>query len=138
VSGFCSSFLIGKIGHDGEEDGFHTQEIIQALDNHYHFVMIERRPHKQNPETGEVKPCSFSTWTAEQRFVRQLLRGEGVLLGVNQNLKPHAVAWKNQKAHDPATQTTFDLFTEESLVSSLPKLRDGLFIPNRFLRMEPT
>jgi hypothetical protein len=137
VAGINPGWLIQRIGHNGEENGFHTQEIMYALEGLFSFQMIERRPHKQNPETGAVTACSFGTETHEERFIRHLLQGDGVLLGVNQRLKEHAVSWKNQRIHDSATQTISVLLEQNSHNSSGHRVSESLFIPNRFLKMEP-
>jgi hypothetical protein len=135
VSGMSPGWLIGQIGHNGEESGFGTQEIIWALRDICYCEMIERRPYKQNPEDGSVVECTFGLVSSESRFVDALERGDGVLLGVNHKLKPHAVSWKHLKAYDPATQTTFELLQEDSAGCFRVVENPGLFTPNRFLRL---
>jgi hypothetical protein len=111
ASGLSAGWLMGQIGHNGVASGFHT------------------------PDTGEVTVCTFGLVSPEERFIDALVKSDGVLLGLNHKLKPHAVSWKQRIAHDPATGTTFELLQQNSDCCFRILESEGLFMPSQLLRL---
>jgi len=97
---------------------------------------IQRYPRATHPTTLKQRTITFKEGgELDNRFARHLDGNEGVLLGVNAQQAPHAVAWQNNHIHDPATG--------KSSIFLLKNSPDGLsqidfehpFSPKIFLRI---
>jgi len=127
--------IIDRLG-DGRERGHHTQEFIDYLNGYYAVTEIQRAPVAVHPITGEHTHITFGPNGPEYRFAEHLLLDDGVLLGRNGKGSTHAVSWKNQQAHDPATGQSFGLLKRNSEgylegIESSP-----LFTPIKFLKIQ--
>ena len=123
-----------RVGHFGEDAGFHTQELIEAvLGCGWAVTAIERFPVAKNPDTFEVNPIEFAGG-CELRFSRHLRIRPGVLLGrTTITHRNHAVGWDNlsRMAYDPAIDRHITILDEDT-----NECDDKFFIPHTFLRME--
>lgn len=133
--------LILEIGHNGEDLGYHTQELIECmLSRGLSVTDIHRNPITLNPETGIGKPIIFGI-ESELRFAMHLDGQIGVILGFNQNNQRHAISWKQNKIHDPNigyTVPSYELLKtncEGCLVGISPR---SSFTPTNFLRISKT
>jgi len=136
ASGIPAYELATWIGHDGTDCGFHTQELIEVLlDRGLAITEIQRYPVAIHPETLEQRTITFGGSGCERRFVRQLYGRKGVLMGVNYQLNPHAVAWKNNQIHDSATGESSILLRGNSPGYLPPTDSELQFFPKIFLRI---
>ena len=119
-----------QVGHNGP-NGFHTQELIEvALRHDFSVTMIERTPVSQNPDDYSIEGVDFKGGT-EERFIRQLERSHGVLLGVTPwTAKPHAIAWTGMEAYDPGIEARYPMIDDEG------QIMDSLFVPHAYLRLD--
>lgn len=125
-----ASTLADEIGHHGL-DGFHSQELIDCCLRRGRFVTpIERRPVGQHPATLRIEPLNFREGN-ENRFARHLSDGNGVLMGRQTfSAKPHAVAWIDGLAFDPA------LWEWYTITDPSGRPDDVYFTPMTFLRID--
>lgn len=116
------------LGHDGSERGFHSQEMVElALIEGFPVTEIQRNPIGVNPVTGEQIRITFPRGN-DVRFASHLAHGNGVVMGSKLG-KPHAVAWVDRVAIDPANGINFRILTEER------ELIEEFFVPMTFLQV---
>lgn len=94
--------LADHIGHRGEERGFHSQELQDALREQYHIVMVrhELYPCMQLPPDPEVDKSRvrvipiYSREDAPNIFLRKL-RNDGILVIRKPNGVHHALGFQS-------------------------------------------
>lgn len=129
-----STFLIQRLGHDGLENGFHTQEMIEVLlDLGWAVTHIERKPIAVNPITGLTRKIHFEDRSADRRFTDRLWDKSGVLTGQNSKGVPHAVAWQYNRIWDPASGACYPHIEADIGLHNCSKPR---FIAWNFLQMD--
>lgn len=113
------------------ENGYHTQQLIEiASQMGWAVTMFERKALGQNPVTGKVWEVIWADG-GESRFSRNLFQTKGVLLGRTPwTNRPHAVAWKDPYAHDPAIDQKY------TIIDPNGRVNDVNFMPLTFLRMD--
>jgi hypothetical protein len=127
-------FLIQRLGHSGWENGFHTQEIIEAMLNlGWAITHIERKPIALNPITGLVREIHFEERSADRRFTDRIWGKTGVLTGENAKGVPHAVAWKLNRIWDSASGDCYTHIEADLGFGPCPKPR---FTAWNFLQMD--
>lgn len=101
------------IGHDGVERGFHSQELVDvALSVGYTLTEVQRYPRAIHPVTWEQVEIVFPEGN-DARFARHLASSNGVVMGSKLG-RPHAVAWTDRVATDPASGMNFRLLNEQN------------------------
>lgn len=126
--------LIKEIGHDGFDNGFHTQELIEVISHRgFSATLIERSPVALNPETGQVRKINFRERSADRRFADCVWDSTGVLIGENRHGKPHAVAWEFNRIWDPSDGGCYSYIEADIGVHPSPEPR---FVARAFLRIE--
>lgn len=100
--------IIEYVGHDGSDiifpeyeepycrRSFHPQELIDVcLQKNFMVVPIEKQPKVIAKHSIHNVPMH------RNRMSRYLLNYTGVLVGMNQEDRPHAVAWDGNRVLDP-------------------------------------
>jgi hypothetical protein len=119
VLGVKAEHLTHIIGHSGsgenEPRGFHSQEIIDALNLYGLKIMpIELFPRRKDPETGDMSVVEFPGVSHRERFAHYLDNSRGVLYGFNRKDKPHAAAWLEDQVHDPNHFHPYEIIKREN------------------------
>jgi hypothetical protein len=127
--------LVHRVGVNCIEDGFHIQELMEAVGDDWLVEDIHRNPRKVNPTTMEIAKCRFGNKNEEQRFAIALALGPGVVMGNNRRGSTHAVAWDANNVTDLSTGEHYPLLRDCSGPFSLLEVNDGSFTPQRFLRL---
>ena len=113
------------LGHDGNEHGFHSQELIDLADHYgYSVTEIQRHPLATHPETYRAIQIELG----DERFVRHLMGTNGVLMGWKAG-RTHAVAWIGNNFTDSANGLTFPLVRDGKI------LEESIFQPLAFLKV---
>jgi hypothetical protein len=113
------SIVIGQIGHDGSRilwprnpepecrQGFHIQELIDVAWFYHNRAVtpIEALPCLHPRIEDPVHPLRVNL----DRFEKYLKGNKGVLIGLHEGEKMHAVAWDGAKVYDPRGFVTRDL-----------------------------
>lgn len=135
VLGFPPTEAMYFLGDRGEENGFHTQQVIDLASMlGFSVTHIERYPSSINRATDSVELIEFPR-SSEERFAIYLGSSTGVILGSNAKGERHTVAWKNQTIHDSATGRKSDLLVRDSS-DCLVGIKDlDWFTPHGFLRV---
>ena len=101
--------VVKMIGHTGVPQGIHNQEVVDAiLKQGMAMVIIEAHPAIVDPLTKKIE----SMWTENQRdrrFEEYLKNRKAVLIGVNKQGAPHAVAYDGEDVFDPASSVRYPL-----------------------------
>ena len=105
--------LFLEVGHDGSEIIFpdlpepfgrrtiHPQELIDVcLGRGFALMMVEAIPSMSGNYEIQFKEGNIS------RLTRYMSMYTGVVCGVNQDLKPHAIAWDRKSFYDPIGKVT--------------------------------